>query len=230
MLQLNLILCRDFINVILDILVMQVQLSTRVTLFLIFGLTSFAIVIITITYANAQLDGFAGSAAASAATIAGSSSSSTSPVSGKHFSAVLTGENEVPPVDTQATGRIKLIANPQQSALDYQISLSDMNGVVNGAHIHKGSIGTNGPVVATLNVGGAFAGAAASSSGSGGGSHMTSTSIGGTITSADLKGPLAGKQVSNLISLIEDGKAYVNVHTHQNLNGEIRGQLKSSSP
>lgn len=32
MLQLNLILCRDFINVILDILVMQVQLSTRVTL------------------------------------------------------------------------------------------------------------------------------------------------------------------------------------------------------
>ena len=32
-----------------------------------------------------------------------------------------------------------------------------MNGVVNGAHIHKGSIGTNGPVVATLNVGGAFA-------------------------------------------------------------------------
>ena len=98
MLQLNLILCRDFINVILDILVMQVQLSTRVTLFLIFGLTSFAIVIITITYANAQLDGFAGSAGL-AATIAGSSSSSTSPVSGKHFSAVLTGENEVPPVD-----------------------------------------------------------------------------------------------------------------------------------
>ena len=110
------------------------------------------------------MDGFAGSAAVSAATIAGSSSSSTSPVSGKHFSAVLTGENEVPPVDTQATGRIKLIANPQQSVLDYQISLSDLNGVVNGAHIHKGSVGTNGPVVSTLNVGGAFAGAAASSS------------------------------------------------------------------
>jgi hypothetical protein len=208
---------------------MQVQLSTGVTLFLILGLTSLSVVIITITYANGQLDGFAGSAAVSAATIAGSSSSSTSPVSGKHFSAVLTGENEVPLVDTQATGRIKLIANPQQSALDYQISLSDLNGVVNGAHIHKGSVGTNGPVVATLNVGGAFAGASASSSSSGG-SHMTSTSMGGTITSADLKGPLAGKQVSDLIHLIEDGKAYVNVHTHQNLNGEIRGQLKSSSP
>ena len=97
-------------------------------------------------------------------------------------------------------------------------------------HIHKGSVGTNGPVVATLNVGGAFAGALASTSDGGGGSVMTSTSVGGTITSADLKGPLAGKDVSDLIRLIEDGNAYVNVHTHQNLNGEIRGQLKSSSP
>ena len=46
---------------------MQVQLSTGVTLFLILGLTSLPVVIITITYANAQLDGFAGSAAVSAA-------------------------------------------------------------------------------------------------------------------------------------------------------------------
>ena len=111
---------------------MLAELSTRVTLFLILGLTSLSVVIITITYANAQLDGFAGAAAVSGATIVGSSSSSTSPVSGKHYSAVLTGENEVPPVDTEVTGRIKLIANPQQSALDYQITLSDLNGVVNG--------------------------------------------------------------------------------------------------
>jgi CHRD domain-containing protein len=58
----------------------------------------------------------------------------------------------------------------------------------------------------------------------------TSTSVSGTITSADLKGPLAGKQITDLIRLIEDGKAYVNIHTDQNSNGKIRGQLKSSSP
>lgn len=208
---------------------MPAQLSTRVTLFLILGLTSLAIVLVTVTYANAQSDGLTGSAAAvSAATMVGtSSSSSTTPVSGKHFSAVLTGDNEVPPVNTDATGKIKLFANPQQSMLNYQISISDLNGVVTGAHIHKGSVGTNGPVVATLKTGNTFAGASASSSGSGGGS--TSTSVSGTITTADLKGPLAGKQVTDLIRLIEDGKAYVNVHTHQNSNGEIRGQLKSSS-
>jgi CHRD domain-containing protein len=213
---------------------MHTQLSTRLTLSLIIGVAILSVVITTVTtrttYTNAQLDISARPALVTAATtiVGASSSSSTSPPSGKQFSAVLTGDNEVPPIDTEATGRIKLIANSQQSALDYQLSLSNVNGVVNGAHIHRGSVGTNGPIVANLNIGGTFAGAAASTSGGGGGS-MTSTSTSGTITSADLKGPLSGKQVFDLIRLIEDGKAYVNVHTDQNLKGEIRGQLKSLS-
>ena len=130
-----------------------------------------------------------------------SSSSLTSAVSGKHFSAVLTGDNEVSPVNTDASGKIKLFANPQQNMLDYGLSISDLNGVVSGAHIHKGSLGTNGPVIATLRTGNTFAGASASSSSNGDGS----TSVGGTITSADLIGPLAGKQVTDLVRLIEDG-------------------------
>ena len=36
-------------------------------------------------------------------------------------------------VDTEATGRIKLIANSQQNALDYQLSLSNLHDMVNGA-------------------------------------------------------------------------------------------------
>jgi len=208
---------------------MQTQLSTKVTFFLILGLTSLAIVIMTAAEASAQLEGLTRSVAVSAtAAMAGSSSSSstTSSVSGKHFIGILTGDNEVPPVNTDATGKIRLFANSQQSTLDYQLSISDLNGVVSGAHIHKGSVGTNGPVVANLKTGNTFAGASASSSGTGGGS--TSTSVSGTITTADLKGPLAGKQVTDLIQLIEDGKAYVNVHTHENSNGEIRGQLRAS--
>jgi hypothetical protein len=152
-----------------------------------------------------------------------SSSSSSSTSSDKEFSARLTGSKEVPPVDTDATGRIRLAAK-SQDVLDYQISLSNLNGVVTGAHIHRGSTGTNGPVVANLNIGGAFASASA-----GDGSASASTSSGGTITSSDLKGPLAGKHVSDLVKLIEDGNAYANVHTRQHSNGEIRGQLTSSS-
>jgi hypothetical protein len=153
---------------------------------------------------------------------AGPSSSSAS--SDKEFSARLTGSKEVPPVDTDATGRLRLTANSQQDALDYQLSVSNLNGIVTGAHIHRGSTGTNGPVVANLNIGGAFASASA-----GDGAATASTSSGGTITSADLKGPLVGKHVSDLIKLIEDGKAYANVHTRHHPNGEIRGQLTSSS-
>jgi len=184
------------------------------------------VVITTITSDKPQLHGFFTPAAAVTATaIAGPSSSSSS---GDQFSARLTGDNEVPPVDTDATGRIRLIGNSAQDAVDYQISLSNLNGIVTGAHIHRGSAGTNGPIVANLDVHGAFASASAGGNGDGG-SATTSTSTGGTITSADLKGPLSGKQISDLIKLIEDGKAYVNVHTDQNPDGEIRGQLALST-
>jgi hypothetical protein len=47
----------------------------------------------------------------------------------------------------------------------------------------------------------------------------------GKITSSDLQGPLAGKQISDLVDIIKNGGAYVNLHTNQNQNGEIRGQI-----
>ena len=176
--------------------------------------------------ADAQLQKFVKPVTATATASAGPSSptSSSSSSSDKIFSARLTGDKEVPPVDTDATARIRLIANSQQDALDYRLSVSNLNGVVTGAHIHKGTAATNGPIVANLKVGGTFASASA-----GDGGASTSTSTGGTITSADLKGPLAGKQISDLIKIIEDGQAYANVHTRQHPNGEIRGQLSSSS-
>ena len=38
-------------------------------------------------------------------------------------------------------------------------------------------------------------------------------------------GSLAGKSVSDLVSKMQSGEAYVNVHTEANPNGEIRGQI-----
>ena len=46
----------------------------------------------------------------------------------------------------------------------------------------------------------------------------------GTITADKLEGPMAGKQISDLASTGANGMLYVNVHTEQNPNGEIRGQ------
>ena len=209
---------------------MHVHLPASLTLSLVIiglAIVMTSTTITTITSAKAQLHSSSTPPAAiTAIAVVGPSSSSSSSSSGDQFSARLSGDNEVPQVNTDSTGRIRLVVNSQQDALDYQISLSNLNGIVTGAHIHSGGSGTNGPIVANLNVHGAFASASA---GGGGGSATTSTSTGGTVTSADLKGPLAGKQISGLIKLIEDGKAYVNVHTDQNPDGEIRGQLAPST-
>ena len=51
---------------------------------------------------------------------------------------------------------------------------------------------------------------------------------GGTINNSDLKGPLLGKNISDLITLIQSKNIYVNVHTQSHPDGEIRGQIVNS--
>jgi hypothetical protein len=86
---------------------------------------------------------------------------------------------------------------------------------VTTAHIHKGKVSENGPLAVTL-----FKKDSPSATTNG----ILSQ---GTITSAKFEGPLAGKQLSDLINMINNGDAYVNVHTQANPKGEIRGQLSS---
>lgn len=46
----------------------------------------------------------------------------------------------------------------------------------------------------------------------------------GTITADKLEGPMAGKQIFDLATAGANGTLYINIHTEQNPNGEIRGQ------
>jgi len=93
----------------------------------------------------------------------------------------------------------------------FQLSLKNITGVI-GAHIHNDKQGENGPVVANLfnptNPIGAINGKL----------------MAGTLTSSKLTGSLHNKELSALVNMIS-GEAYVNVHTTQNQNGEIRGQI-----
>ncbi|MHB1485351.1 MAG: CHRD domain-containing protein [Saccharofermentanales bacterium] len=47
----------------------------------------------------------------------------------------------------------------------------------------------------------------------------------GTFTAADFIGPLAGMTMQDLLTAIDEGRAYVNVHTTAYPGGEIRGTI-----
>ena len=49
----------------------------------------------------------------------------------------------------------------------------------------------------------------------------------GTITAAMLEGPMEGKPISELALTGANGSLYINIHTEQNPNGEIRGQIEN---
>jgi hypothetical protein len=119
----------------------------------------------------------------------------------------LTGSEEVPPVQIQATGIAEFIPIGMDS-VDYSVNATNIQGVTAG-HIHLGAKGENGPIVVTL-----FKYD----------TPMNDVSENGTITADKLEGPLAGKQISDLAAAGGNGTLYVNIHTEQNPNGEIRGQ------
>lgn len=144
------------------------------------------------------------------AALTGTSLSAFAQKQGQFFDAKLTGKNEVPAKDTKATGIVEFTVTGANS-MSYKVSVTNMQKVT-AAHIHIGKVGENGPVIVTL-----FKTSSPSA--------MTNGTLSqGNITSAKLEGPLAGKQLSDLINLMINGGAYVNVHTEANPNGEIRGQ------
>ena len=55
-------------------------------------------------------------------------------------------------------------------------------------------------------------------------------SLKGNITNDKLQGPLASKELSELVSLMSDGTVYVNVHSGEFQNGAVRGQIASGLP
>lgn len=108
--------------------------------------------------------------------------------------------------------------------LHYRLVVSHIRNIV-GSHIHMAPLDANGAVVAAL------AGPIAPGAGRFNGILAT-----GTITEADLVGPLAGKPMSALVEAMEAGNTYVNVHTNDGIDppntgpgdiasGEVRGQI-----
>ena len=141
-----------------------------------------------------------------------------------NWSKHLTGAEEVPARATPAQGQVILHVAPDGQSIDYRLIATNIDNVVQ-AHIHVGPAGANGPIVAFL-----YGLVPA------GGGRQAGVLATGTITAADLVGPLAGQPLSALLTELRSGNAYANVHTNDGLGdpntgpgdfpgGEIRAQL-----
>lgn len=130
----------------------------------------------------------------------------------ERFITELTGFEEVPPVNnTSAIGVAEFKLG--QDNIMYIVNVTDIENVT-AAHIHSGQVGENGPIVVTL-----FKEDTPTTA------MTTGVLSEGNITATNLEGPMAGQLLSNLTSAMQNEQTYVNVHTQQNPNGEIRGQI-----
>ena len=128
------------------------------------------------------------------------------------YDANLTGDAEVPPVTTNATGLAELELNDDGDEMSFDIQVEDIEGATQ-AHIHQGSEGENGEIVVGL-----FNSTEPTDAEDG-------TLESGDFTAEDFEGPLQGQNMTDLVELMDDGQAYVNVHTEANPGGEIRGTV-----
>ena len=140
------------------------------------------------------------------------------------FITQLRGAAEVPPVQTLARGTAKFTLSRDGSVLRYQLAANRIQNTM-GAHIHLAQPGADGPIVADLFTSGLAK------------MGRRKVSVRGTITAAQLTGPLAGHSLADLVAQMTAGGAYVNVHTDDGIapagtgpgdfpGGEIRGQIR----
>ncbi|MBU6409299.1 MAG: CHRD domain-containing protein [Verrucomicrobia bacterium] len=147
------------------------------------------------------------------------------------FTAQLSGQQEMPAVTTDASGTARFYVNQNDSKVHYKLVVHQLTDVTM-AHLHLGMIGANGePIVGlypkemssmempsmgigmTKEIHGTFNGVLAK----------------GSFTTNDLAGFMKGKTIADLVSEIKQGDVYINVHTKQHPDGEIRGQLHAAT-
>lgn len=121
-------------------------------------------------------------------------------------------------VTTTATGSSTV--EFEGDSATYSVTVQDLSGI-NSAHIHIAEeAGGQGPPAVWL-----FPSVDAREPQQQEG--VTSGELSsGTFEASDFVGPLEGMTMDDLIAAIDDGRAYVNVHTAENPDGEITGFLR----
>ena len=114
----------------------------------------------------------------------------------------LSGSNEVPAVATDAVGVATVHFNEDFTKATVNATVSNLSSAFTGAHIHVGKPGENGDVLIGM-------------------------------TDDFKKGRLTSEIIvvdSSLLAQLINGELYLNIHTENNLAGELRGNLKLEAP
>lgn len=127
---------------------------------------------------------------------------------GLEFHVTLSPDQEVPEATSDATGEAHFKVSEDGDSVEYTVSAHDLYATLAG-HLHSGAAGENGPVELFL-----FENAEPV--------DYNGEIATGTLTADDLVGDLTWQEFS--MALVA-GEVYVNLHTEEYPDGEIRGQL-----
>jgi hypothetical protein len=142
--------------------------------------------------------------------------------------AKLTGYQEVPAVNSVASGEFRARISRDDQSIDYELTFSGLQAAVTQSHIHVAQRSVNGSVVIWL------CGTASNPGPAGTQTCPQSGTITGTITAANVvAGATTSQQLlagdlADVIRAIRARVAYANVHTTVSPGGEIRGQIRAS--
>lgn len=150
--------------------------------------------------------------------------SSLAPVK-KTFVATLLGTNEVPAVTTTSAGKMTMVQEDSVNIL-YTLETTAPTDSVTMAHIHAGAAGVNGPIMVWF-----FPTEAARAPGTGGGTAARVNGIlrVGRITRAGTAF-VAPFTWDSLLTRMNAGTAYANIHSRRFPGGVIRGQVAPATP
>lgn len=125
------------------------------------------------------------------------------------FVAQMTGAQETPANNAKGTGTATFTLDGTE--LKYKVEVHDLTGPPTMAHIHVGAAGVAGPPVYTFTL-------------------TADAGTSGTISEGTIdltKDASTGVSGDSLKTLLNNGGAYVNVHSTNFPGGEIRGQVMS---
>jgi hypothetical protein len=127
-----------------------------------------------------------------------------------HLTAMPDGDQEVPPVVTEASGEMALVLNEERTELAFELNVMNLDPVeIAAAHLHLGAAGVNGPVIFVLS------------------DVSFESPLSGVLTEVDLAAqPSLGVETfDDAVEMMLQGMVYVNVHSTAFPDGEIRGQV-----